>query len=371
MNIYHSIAQIASSELEPVAVIGNFDGVHKGHRLIVERAVKKARQLNRPCALITFEPHPRSIFRPDDPPFRLTPYSLKMRKLAETGLDFVLSLPFDWDFASLSPKEFIHKILQERLRPCHIFIGYDFRFGQMRRGGTADLAAAGLEVSIVKKITDGHGQAFSSSQIRSHLRHGHIARANSQLGWPWEIEGNVVRGDRRGREIGFPTANVDLGQTVHPAYGIYASYVWIADKKAPPSRHDRKPEDGIVPDARFSMPTVQSSLQARIRKKKITSSDEEENGSWHMAATNIGIRPMFEVPVGQVESYIFDFEGDLYDRCIRIRPVKFMRGEAKFETLEKLVHQIELDCLNIRTYLTNYEEGEELSTSDHDISSGF
>ncbi|QQG36160.1 MAG: bifunctional riboflavin kinase/FAD synthetase [Micavibrio aeruginosavorus] len=307
MQVFKTFRDLPAAATGAVIVIGNFDGVHKGHRILIDRARAQARTLKAPVGVLTFEPHPRALFRPDDPVFRITPEAVKRRQLAAAGVDILYNLKFDWDFASLSPAQFIDQVLRQGLEPAHIIVGADFCFGQLRKGNTTTLKDAGLAVTAIDKIVDEDGDDVSSSAIRQELRHGNIEGANALLGWEWEMEGIVQKGDQRGRELGFPTANVPLGETLHPAYGIYATYVKIV-------------EDG-------------------------------ENSPWLPAATNIGIRPMFELQVGQIESYIFDFDRDIYGKTLRIRPVKRLRGEAKFESLESLIAQIKQDCQDARKIL--------------------
>ena len=292
------------SHHDAVLVIGNFDGVHKGHCQLIAHARNLADKTGRPLGVLTFEPHPRSLFRPDEPSFRLTPYDIKMERLKQTGLDFVVTLDFDWDFASQTTDQFMDLVLRQTLAPHHIFIGYDFRFGQMRKGHGKDLRDAGFHVTIIDEILDEDQTGYSSSRIRSHLRHGEMAQANALLGWDWEIRGTVRHGDGRGRDIGYPTANIDLGQTIHPAYGIYAA--WVQIENAP---------------------------------------------AQYMAAVNIGIRPMFELREGQLEAHILDYNQDLYGKNLHVRPINFIRGEAKFDTLEDLVRQIDDDCQTTRRIL--------------------
>lgn len=278
-------------------VIGNFDGIHRGHREIFEYARALADKKNVDLALLTFEPHPRRLFRKDDPPFRITPFEVKKRLLENCNVDHFISLDFDWDFASQTAEDFIQTILKDGIQPAHIVIGYDFHFGQLRKGTPQTLKDSGFDVTIMDQITSGQGDIFSSSNIRAALRHGNIDKANRLLGWDWEIEGVIVKGDQRGRELGYPTANVHLGETIHPSYGVYASLVQI-----------------------------------------------EGEDTWRASATNIGIRPMFEVQIGQVESYIFDFDRDIYGKKLRVKPVQKLRGEAKFSSLEELIAQIDKDC---------------------------
>ena len=308
MQVFKTFRDLPPQAKGAVIIIGNFDGVHRGHRTLINLAREKAAALNVPVGVLTFEPHPRALFRPDDPVFRITPSALKQRQLAAAGVDLLFSLAFDWDFASLSPQHFIDQVLKGGLAPAHIIVGQDFCFGQLRKGTTDTLKASGLDVTAIDKVVDEDGDDVSSSAIRQELRFGNIEAANLLLGWEWEMEGIIRKGDQRGRELGYPTANVPLGETLHPAYGIYATYVKIV-------------EDG--PDA-----------------------------PWLPAATNIGIRPMFELAVGQIESYIFDFDRDIYGKTLRIKPVKRLRGEAKFESLEALIVQIGQDCAEARKILT-------------------
>lgn len=304
MRIITDCRDIGEENRGAVLAIGNFDGVHRGHRRIIAVARDMAVRTGAKCAVLTFAPHPRRLFRPDDPPFCIAPSPLKEKLLESCGVDFLFSLHFDWNFASQSAAEFIENVLRRGIGPSHIVIGRDFAFGQLRKGTPETLRQAGFPVTILENIADEEGTRYSSSTVRTALRRGEIAEANKLLGWEWEIAGIVVKGDQRGRTIGFPTANVSLGETLHPAYGVYASFVRI-----------------------------------------------EGETLWRAAATNIGIRPMFEVPVGQIEAHILDFSGDIYGKILRVKPVKRLRGEAKFHSLEELIAQIEKDCLDVRMIL--------------------
>lgn len=307
MRVIETLQNIPEEARNCILVIGNFDGVHTGHQALIARARAIATTLKKPLGLLTFEPHPRRLFRPDDPPFRITPKTTKLMRLKACGVHTVFSLPFDWNFASQSADEFIHNVLKEGIVPGHIVVGDDFCFGQLRKGTTDTLKDAGYNVTAIPKIKDDNGTDFSSSDIRQALRKGEIKRANTMLGWEWEMRGEVVKGDQRGREIGYPTANVQLHETLHPSYGVYATLVKLAD---------------------------------------------EEDSLWMPAATNIGIRPMFELKIGQVEAHILDFDQDIYGKTIRIKPVKKLRGEAKFESLEDLISQIGQDCKVTRQLLS-------------------
>lgn len=310
MEIYKDISAIPAEAKGQVILIGNFDGIHKGHQHLIKQAQSIAKKKNLNFGVLTFEPHPRKLFRPNDPPFRLTPENVKNRRLENIGVHFAATLEFDWDFASQGADAFIENVLDNGLAPQTIVVGHDFHFGQLRKGNTDTLRQAGYDVEIIDAVCFEDGERISSTQIRSALRHGHVDKANALLGWDWEIEGIVQRGDQRGRELGYPTANVHLSDTLHPSYGIYATLVQILD-------------DG-------------------------------DTSPWLPSATNIGIRPMFEVPTGQVETFIFDFDRDIYDHTLRVRPVQRLRGEAKFDSLDDLIRQMDKDCKQAKEILKDY-----------------
>jgi len=304
MNIYESLQNIPETAKNCVVAIGNFDGVHRGHQALLSTAKTMAAEKALPLAVLTFEPHPRRLFRPDDPPNRISPPAVKHWRLTEFGVEHLFSLPFDWDFASQSADDFIANVLADGIGAAHVVVGTDFCFGQLRKGSPQDIEKSGIPTTAIEKIAGIDEQIFSSSNIRQALRAGELSVANEILGWDWEMRGEIVKGDQRGRELGYPTANVKLGETVHPAYGVYATSVQI-----------------------------------------------EGEDVWRPAATNIGIRPMFEVPIAQVESFIFDFDRDIYGKILRTQPVKRLRGEAKFNSLEDLIAQIDKDCVQAREIL--------------------
>ncbi len=307
MKIIKTLHNLTPDDKGCVIAIGNFDGMHRGHQALIARTRALAQQKNLPCGVLTFEPHPRHLFRPDDPPFRITPPALKEQKIRQSGVDILFSLTFDWDFASQSAADFVRHVLEDGLAPAHIVVGADFCFGQLRKGTPQTLEQAGFDVTIADNIANDHQTRISSSAIRQALRHGDLAGAGDLLGWPWEIQGCVVQGDRRGRELGYPTANIALHDTLHPAYGVYAAYVQIAD-------------DGT-------------------------------DAPWMRAAVNIGIRPMFALKTGQLEAHILDFDRDIYGKILRVRPVQKLRGEAKFDSLDALIGQIAADCAQVRKIL--------------------
>lgn len=304
MKVFNDLTALKSQANTCVVAIGNFDGVHRGHQALLSEAKKIAADKSLPLYVLTFEPHPLRLFRPDDPPNRITPPAVKQWRLEEFGIDALCALPFNWDFASQSADDFIKYVLNDGLNAQHVVIGKDFRFGQLRSGGPEDIQSAGISVTAIDKIDSKDGQVLSSSRIRQALRAGDLATANRILGWDWEVRGEIVKGDQRGRELGYPTANVKLDETIHPAYGVYATRVQI-----------------------------------------------QGEDQWRNAATNIGIRPMFEVPVAQIESFIFDFDADIYGKTLRIQPVERLRGEAKFNSLDDLITQMAKDCDQARQIL--------------------
>lgn len=308
MQKLNAYKELPDSARGAVIVIGNFDGVHRGHQALIGRARQLAESLGKKLGILTFEPHPRHLFRPDDPPFRLTSPDIKAERLEGCGIDLLFSIPFDWDFASLSADQFINQVLRDGLNAAHIVVGDDFRFGQLRKGSPKTLQEAGLPVTMIEKIMSSESnEILSSSLVRQALRLGEIEQANKLLGWPWEMRGIVRPGDRRGHKLGFPTANLSLGDTLHPSYGVYAAQVQIM-------------EDG--PDS-----------------------------PWLLSATNIGIRPMFALSEGQIEAHILDFDRDIYGKTLRVRPIKRLRGEAKFDSLDALIGQITQDCAEARSVL--------------------
>lgn len=305
MRVFDLSSPLPEDARGAVVAIGNFDALHRGHHALLEIARKRALDQGRPFAVLTFEPHPRRLFRPDDPPFRVTPLPLKLDRLRTAKADLIYTLGFTWETAHLSAQDFMNLILKEKLGAADLVVGADFHFGEGRSGSIATLREAGFHCTIIDQIKDAQSAVYSATRIRGLLQAGHIEEANALLGWKWEIRGEVERGDQRGRELGYPTANMKLGETIHPSYGVYATRVKI----------------------------------------------EGEN-EWRMSATNIGVRPMFAVPVAQLETYIFDFSGDLYGKILRVRPVAKIRDEAKFSNLEELKDQIAKDCDECRRILS-------------------
>jgi len=291
--------------------VGNFDGVHLGHRAVIEEAGTLARSISAPWAVLTFEPHPRSVFAPTAPPFRLTPFEVKARLIDALGVDILAVIRFDHAFASLSAHAFVKTVIHEKLGARHVVCGHDFAFGKGREGTPEHLLRFGDEFDFgfacVQEIRDPGGVAYSSSRIRSYLRDGDPRGAARLLGRPFEITGRVVHGDRRGHQLGFPTANIALGQHLEPARGVYAVRAAYVDA---------------------------TSL------------------TWMPGVANLGIRPTFAgATEARLECHLFDFHGNLYGRDLRVQLVDFLRPERKFDGLDDLKAQIAADSSRARSLL--------------------
>jgi riboflavin kinase/FMN adenylyltransferase len=281
-----------------VVALGNFEGVHRGHRAVIATAVARARALGRPAAALTFEPHPRAYFKPHEPLFRLTDEAAKLRLLAATDLDGAIVMKFDGALAGLPPDAFLQEVLADRLQVSGVVAGFDFHFGKARAGTPDYLKAAGerhgLAVDIVPAQLDG-GMRISSGAVRAALVAGNADEAMDLLGYPWFVTAKVVHGDKRGRELGFPTANLRLDPECGLRFGIYAVRVEV----------DGKRYDGVA---------------------------------------NFGRRPMFDTGVVLLEVFLFDFAGDLYGRTLDVAVIAWIRPEFKFDSLDALVHRIDEDC---------------------------
>ena len=310
MRIFRHYTDLPSDARDVVVAIGNFDGVHKGHQEVINEAGTIARAMGVPWAVLTFEPHPTSVFKPDSEPFRLTTMRTKVRVIEEMGVDQVLVQHFDKEFASLDADGFIQKVLLDGLGARHVVSGYDFEFGK-GRGGNPDLLLKrgrekGFGFTAVPKVTDAAGEVYSSTRVRNELKAANPRAAAEILGTPFEIEGRVEHGDARGRELGYPTANLTMGDYLHPATGIYA-------------------------------------VQAGI--------DEGLDTKWMDGAGSFGYRPQFGGKHELMEVYLFDFDDDLYGKNMRVRLIEYLRPEMKFDGLDELKAQIADDCVKVREIL--------------------
>ena len=299
-------AQVPPELAGGIVALGNFDGFHLGHQAVVGRAVALARAQGRPALVATFDPHPVRYFKPDAGPFRLTTLDQRERLFAAAGADAMVVFDFDAGLAGLDARDFVAERLVGRLGVAGVVTGEDFTFGRARSGNVAVLAALGVEqgfaVETVGPVTL-DGVAVSSSRIRDALRAGDPQTATRLLTRPYAIEGIVQHGDKVGRTIGYPTANLDMGKYLRPAYGIYAVRGRL--------------DDGTILDG----------------------------------AANLGIRPSFDPPKELLEPYFFDFAGDLYGRALEVELIDYIRPEAKFDGLEPLIRQMDADCATARAIL--------------------
>ena len=289
-----------------IAAIGNFDGVHRGHLYLLEEAMKLAQNHGAQTGVVVFDPHPRRYFRPDDPPFLLTMLDQRDHLLKAAGADHVISLAFDKDLAALSPEEFVHDILADKLGLAGIVAGADFHFGKARAGDGAALQRLASDNGMVSKIVTllegGSAEKYGSTAIRDVLVRGDIERVTKMLGRHWCVSGPVIVGEQRGRTIGFPTANMMLGELIEPRYGVYATRVHVGD--------------GVLP-----------------------------------AVSNFGRRPTVGAKAPLLETHLLDFDGDLYGQDIKISFIDFIRDERKFDGLDALQAQIAADCERARKIL--------------------
>jgi riboflavin kinase/FMN adenylyltransferase len=280
-----------------VVAMGNFDGVHLGHRAVIEAALRMGLAHGRPAFAVTFEPHPRSYFSPNTPQFRLTDEAAKLRLLAGTGLAGAVVMTFDKRRAETSAQDFIYHDLIDRLGISGIAVGYDFHFGKGRVGSPALLVGQaprlGIEVDVQAHV-DIDERPVSSSAIRMALAEGQIEEATAMLGGPWFVTGEVIHGDKRGRDLGYPTANIRLERNCGLKHGIYAVRVGRRERRL----------DGVA---------------------------------------SFGRRPTFDNGAPLLEIFLFDFEGDLYGSRLDVAFIAFLREEMKFASIEALVHQMDDD----------------------------
>jgi riboflavin kinase/FMN adenylyltransferase len=289
-----------------VIALGNFDGFHLGHQAVAGEAVRWARAEGRPAIIATFDPHPVRHFKPDAPPFRLTTLDQRETLFTEAGADAMLVFGFDGAMAAMSADAFVRDLLSARLGAAAVVTGEDFTFGRARGGNVGVLAEVGATCGLATRAVGPvtlEGEVVSSSRIREALVAGDPQTAARLLTRPFAIKGPVQHGDKVGRTINFPTANLDIGSYLRPRYGIYAV-------------------TGTLPDGRV--------LQG---------------------AANIGIRPTFDPPKELLEPHFFDFSGDLYGQEIEVAFHHFLRGEAKFDGLDALVAQMARDCDEARRLL--------------------
>ena len=291
-----------------VIALGNFDGFHRGHQAVAGEAIRWAHAEGRPSIIATFDPHPVRHFRPDVPPFKLTTLEQRHELYLAAGATAMLVFHFDDDLAGTSAEDFIRALLIDRFGAHGVVTGGDFTFGQGARGNVDLLRTQGGELGLLSRVVDAvsaSGEIVSSSRIRAALRDGDPQLAAALLTRPFAIRGIVEHGDKNGRKLGYPTANLGVENYLRPKYGIYA-------------------------------------VTGRILA----------TGEVLQGAANIGIRPQFEPPKELLEPYFFDFSGDLYGQEIEVAFHHFLRGEAKFDGLDPLIEQMDKDCAEARRLLS-------------------
>ena len=290
------------------AAIGAFDGVHRGHQAVIAAARVAATDLGAPLAVVSFDPHPRRWFQPDAAPFRLMTPAQMARALEPLAVERLYLLPFDAEMAALTDEDFARRVLSQGLGLCHASVGFDFTFGKGRSGSPEALRAygqaMGFGVSVTPRIDDAGGLKLASSAVREALNAGDMARAATILGRPFAIEGEVIHGEKRGRTIGVPTANVRMGDYMRPAYGVYAIRTRLPDGRI---------IDGVA---------------------------------------NLGVRPMFELTEPLLEVWLLDFADDLYGQVVETELVALLRGEMNFDGLDALKAQIDKDAEVARVVLS-------------------
>ena len=288
-----------------VVAIGNFDGVHRGHRMVIAAALARAAASGRKAAALTFAPHPREFFQPNVPLFNLSGERNKLRLLAATGLDGTIVMPFNAELAATPAVDFVERILVGRFGIAGVAIGFDFHFGQKRQGSPEFLAEQGrrlgFPVDIVPKFED-EGRPVSSGAVRAALAEGRVVEAAELLGAPWFVTGEVIHGEKRGRELGFPTANIRLDPACGLKHGIYAVRTEVAGKRY----------DGVA---------------------------------------SFGVRPMFDHGAPLLEVFLFDFAGDLYGRTVDVALIGWVRPELKFDTIDDLKRHMADDVAKARDAL--------------------
>ena len=305
MRIIQGYSGLEAADRGASVAIGNFDGVHRGHQVLIE----DARREGSPVGVVTFEPHPRRLFQPDAPPFRLTTNTEKARLLRANGVDLVYELPFDRALAGMEAEDFVTDVLHRGLGLRHIVCGMDFRFGKARKGDALLLRRMGGElgfgVTIHELIGDETGE-FASTALRVLIEEGRCEDAARQLGRWHTVSGPVIKGDQRGRDLGYPTANLAFAEQLIPRYGIYATFVDILDG----------PHKGRYP-----------------------------------GVASIGERPTFGINAPNFEVHIFDFDQDIYGAEISVSLVRYLRDEIAFDGIEPLIRQMDQDSLDARACL--------------------
>ncbi len=309
MKTFTDWTTLTEADRGAAAAIGNFDGVHLGHQAVIDIARSAAARTAAPLGVMTFEPHPREYFAPDAPPFRLMGPATRAHRLRKLGVDHLYQIPFDRGLAGLWPEEFARVVIFEGLGLSHVVIGADFCFGRQRSGNAADMqafgAAMGFGVTIADLVQDGD-RRISSTAIRRALTDGRPRDAAAMLGHWHRIDGAVIHGDKRGKGLGYPTANMSIDRLHPPRFGVYA-----------------------------------------VRAEVLTG----PHAGCYDGAASIGVRPMFGGKRANLETHLFDFDGDLYGQHMSVALVDYLRPELSLPSVDALIEQMARDCAEARTLL--------------------
>ena len=309
MQIIRDYAYVDQADRGASVAIGNFDGVHIGHRSVIDIARRAGEAAGAPLGVLTFEPHPREYFAPDAPPFRLMNPEARAHRLEKLGVEKLYQLNFNANLSALTPEDFAANVIRDGLGLKHVVVGADFCFGKGRAGNAADLQRFGKDMGFgvtIAQLLEGDQGEVSSTAIRQALSDGRPRDAAAMLGHWHRIEGEVVGGEQRGRELGYPTTNMSIEGLHPPRFGVYAVLVDVLDGP--------------------------------------------HKGSYHGAAS-LGIRPMFNGEVPNLETFIFDFSGDLYGTELSIALIDYLRPEETFDGLEAFIAQMDADCAKARDIL--------------------
>ena len=311
MRVIRDYTYVETTDRGASVAIGNFDGVHLGHQSVIDLARQKAEAANAPLGIMTFEPHPRQFFAPAAPAFRLMSADARAHRLEKLGVEKLYELNFNAALSALTPQQFARNVIADGLGLTHVVVGADFCFGKGRAGNAADLQRFGARMGFgvtIARLLEGDKGEVSSTAIRTALSEGRPRDAASMLGHWHRIEGPVVGGEQRGRELGYPTANMSIAGLHPPRFGIYAVMVEVLNG---PHRGN------------------------------------------YLGAASLGTRPMFDGEVPNLETFIFDFSGDLYGTDLSVALVDYLRPEATFNSLEAFIAQMDADCDQARTILAS------------------
>jgi len=327
VNIWPGLDAFPHDIGKTVVTIGVFDGVHRGHQKLICRAVEKAHELGLPCVMITFDPHPLAVIRPQAMPPLLGNVNQRARRANELGVDHIVALQFDRELSSLEPEDFFVHVLQEKINAAAVLVGENFTFGHRAAGTTATLKELGekhnVEVEVVDLLTE-HGERICSTMIRDALSKGDIKKANWALGRPFTVRSLVVRGaGRGGAELGYPTANMYFGPEVAiPADGVYAGFFTVLGEAS-------------------STAPIKGTMELGVR---------------YPTAVSVGSNPTFGDERRSVESFVLDEHADLYGRYCRVEFIDFIRGMEKFDSVDELLVAMGRDVEKAREILANTEK---------------